>query len=144
MKSSEKTNNCRNIPVELVCKKCGKRYEFTPGYNPVTKKRNSRNYISVCNSCHTNSKRFERKRRMIEYKGGKCQLCGYNKCDRALVFHHLNPNIKQYRFAGNHARKWETMKLELDKCILLCQNCHCEVHEGLRIIPARYELMLDR
>ncbi len=71
---------------------------------------------------------------MLEYKGGRCALCGYNKCERALTFHHLDPTIKEYNFAGNHGRKWEVIKAELDKCVLLCQNCHCEVHAGVRTI----------
>lgn len=70
------------------------------------------------------------KRRAVEYKGGKCQLCGYDKCMRALVFHH--PSAKSFGLAcGGITRAWEKLRKELDKCVLLCLNCHGEVHEGI-------------
>jgi len=64
----------------------------------------------------------------VQYKGGKCQLCGYDKCMRALTFHHIDPTQKEFGISSR-LRKWEIIKEELDKCQLLCQNCHCEVHE---------------
>lgn len=81
-----------------------------------------------CNSCMANKHRQKRKIQMVEYKGGKCQKCGYNKCLAALCFHHLDPSIKDFNISGFHCRNWEIVKKELDKCILLCHNCHCEVH----------------
>lgn len=68
------------------------------------------------------------KQKAIEYKGGKCINCGYNKCTTSLVFHHRDPNEKEFGI-GNKLAKWETIKAELDKCDLLCLNCHGEVHE---------------
>lgn len=72
------------------------------------------------------------KRKAIEYKGGKCQLCGYSKSIRAMHFHHVDESEKDFSIGGNGStRKWETIKLELDKCILVCANCHGEIHDGL-------------
>lgn len=66
----------------------------------------------------------------IEYKGGSCNNCGYNKSVRALVFHHRNPEEKSFGIGGNgETRKFETVKKELDKCDLLCVNCHSELHD---------------
>ena len=66
----------------------------------------------------------------IEYKGGKCVKCGYNKCNAALDFHHLDPTQKEFNLGSHgHTRSWERMKVELDKCILLCANCHREIHQ---------------
>lgn len=68
----------------------------------------------------------------IEYKGGKCICCEYNKCTNALEFHHLDPSIKEFNIGKNGAtRSWEKVKIELDKCVLLCSNCHREIHAGL-------------
>ena len=68
----------------------------------------------------------------IEYKGGKCILCGYDKCSRALEFHHVNPEEKEFGISKDGAtRSWEKVKIELDKCVLLCANCHREVESGL-------------
>jgi uncharacterized protein YerC len=70
------------------------------------------------------------KRRLIEYKGGSCELCGYSKCDRALEFHHLNPDEKDFGISGK-SLSFDKLKEEVDKCILVCSNCHCEIHDGL-------------
>ena len=68
----------------------------------------------------------------IEYGGGKCQLCGYHKCNRALGFHHKDPTKKDFGLAAHGlTRAWAKTKKELDKCILVCANCHMEIHEGI-------------
>jgi ribosomal protein L37AE/L43A len=67
------------------------------------------------------------KRRAVEYKGGCCQVCGYSRFLGALEFHHTDPSQKDWTVARNH-RAWEVLKVELDKCILLCSNCHREEH----------------
>lgn len=71
--------------------------------------------------------RRRNKIRLVEYKGGKCEICGYDKCIDALELHHLNPNEKEFGIAGD-TRSLEKLKKEADKCILLCANCHRELH----------------
>jgi 5-methylcytosine-specific restriction endonuclease McrA len=68
----------------------------------------------------------------LEYKGGVCQICGYSKCKRALSFHYIDPKTKEFgiSFRG-FTRSWDKTKNELDKCILLCMNCHMELHDDL-------------
>ena len=68
------------------------------------------------------------KLKAIEYKGGKCVHCGYSKCPQALVFHHVDPSQKEFEISSGTAQSFEKCKPELDKCILLCQNCHSELH----------------
>jgi DNA invertase Pin-like site-specific DNA recombinase len=70
------------------------------------------------------------KKKLIEYKGGSCEKCGYNKSEHALHFHHLDPNQKDFTISGK-SYSFERMKYEVDKCILVCSNCHCEIHEGI-------------
>ena len=73
------------------------------------------------------------KLRAIEYKGGKCQLCEYSRCADALEFHHIVPGEKDFSISDTGAtRSWEKIKAELDKCILLCSNCHRETHSNMR------------
>lgn len=68
----------------------------------------------------------------IEYKGGRCQLCGYNKYQGALDLHHIDRYQKEFSISDNgHSRSWERVKRELDKCILVCANCHREVEAGI-------------
>lgn len=82
---------------------------------------------------HVKKKRRETKRRAVEYLGGKCRECGYNKCLRALEFHHLED--KEFAIsAKGHTRSWERPVKELDKCVLLCANCHAELHDA--VVPA--------
>lgn len=70
----------------------------------------------------------------IEYKGGECISCGYKNSIYALHFHHLDPNKKEFSITGKSI-SWERIKSELDKCVLLCANCHAEVHEGVQQAP---------
>jgi 5-methylcytosine-specific restriction endonuclease McrA len=66
----------------------------------------------------------------IEYKGGKCQVCGYNKYPGALDLHHVGD--KKFGIADKgYTRSWEKVKTELDKCILVCANCHREIEAGI-------------
>jgi 5-methylcytosine-specific restriction endonuclease McrA len=68
----------------------------------------------------------------VKYKNDKCSICGYNKYLGTLEFHHLNPNEKDFGVGSKgYTRSWELVKLELDKCILVCSNCHKEIHGGL-------------
>jgi len=65
----------------------------------------------------------------IEYKGGRCSVCGYDKCPAALEFHHMDPLKKDFGISSNGAsRSFEKCKSEIDKCILVCSNCHAEIH----------------
>lgn len=69
------------------------------------------------------------KQMALYYKGGKCEKCGYNKCISALEFHHLDSNEKDFSISSKgYTRSWESVKAELDKCILVCSNCHREIH----------------
>jgi transcription elongation factor Elf1 len=75
------------------------------------------------------------KQKAIDYKGGKCEICGYNKCSRALSFHHRNPAEKDFNISlRGHSRSWDRVKAELDKCVLLCANCHMEVENGITTV----------
>ena len=94
----------------------------------------------LCANCHaerhemsdsqTSAKRHDLKRRCVEYKGGACQLCTYSKCPNALHFHHTDPKLKLDRIS--RFRSWSAdIQAELDKCVLVCANCHGEIHDGL-------------
>lgn len=72
--------------------------------------------------------RKRKKIELIRYKGGSCEICGYNKCISALDFHHKNPKEKDFSISGK-SFSYERLKKEVDKCILVCSNCHAEIHE---------------
>ena len=102
------------------CKYCGKEYIYN------RKKGHGR---EICNSCIVNNRRFKLKNKIIEYKGNKCQSCGYDRCKSALELHHLDASNKEFSMSGNHCRSWKIIKAEIDKCTMLCANCHREEHE---------------
>lgn len=74
--------------------------------------------------------RVKLKEKCVEYKGGKCIICGYNKCISALEFHHIDPSEKDFRISSG-IKRWELVEKEISKCILVCSNCHREIHYGL-------------
>jgi 5-methylcytosine-specific restriction endonuclease McrA len=68
----------------------------------------------------------------VELKGGKCELCGYDRCLEALEFHHLSTDDKDFGISDRgYTRSWEKIVSEIDKCALLCSNCHRQVHLGI-------------
>lgn len=71
------------------------------------------------------------KERATYVLGDKCQICGYDKCIEALEFHHINPEEKDFSFGSNSNRSWESTREEIQKCILVCANCHREIHYNL-------------
>ena len=54
-------------------------------------------------------------------------MCGYDKNISALEFHHLDPNEKDFTISGTKCG-WNDLQKELDKCIMICANCHREIH----------------
>lgn len=70
------------------------------------------------------------KERAVYVMGEKCACCGYDKCIQALEFHHLNFEEKEFTITSSSNHSWESIKQELQKCILVCANCHREIHYG--------------
>ena len=76
----------------------------------------------------------------VEYKGGKCELCGYSRCTEALELHHVNSNGKDFSISSKgYTRSWKRVKQELDKCALVCSNCHREIHAQIAQLPQETE-----
>lgn len=88
-----------------------------------------------CNRCAVESvdrTRKKKKRILIDEAGGACALCGYDKCHRALGFHHRDPATKEFDLSDK-ARSYslERLRKEAAKCDLLCANCHMEREDEL-------------
>lgn len=112
LEESDETRKCKNCNVDKNIK------EFI---------KNSK-ICKFCNNKKLRYKRYNFKIDCIIYKGGKCSKCEYNKCIDALDFHHLNPEEKDFEISKAKTFNLENVKDELDKCILLCANCHREEH----------------
>jgi len=112
------------------CKVCKRNRENKHFY---IRKRNGNPY-GDCKECQfTKSKERFRlyKEDAISYLGGSCIICGYNKYIGALEFHHRDSSEKDTKYYAMRNWSFESKKKELDKCVLLCANCHREVEAGL-------------
>lgn len=138
-----------------ICVKCTKLKELSEFRQEKTSKDGRRNECKLCRNSYLQEKRrhpdgkfakvtyiINKRHRnqgrlrnqdivnLIKLKG--CQICGYNKSLKALHFHHINSD-KEYTVSYLIAQgaSFDTLMLEINKCKLLCANCHSEVHEGI-------------
>lgn len=128
--------NIKTIPRSEVsdhkfCPRCETEKLKTEFYN----RRNGFGNSVYCKPC-THEQTLERQRdfkqKCVEYRGGKCVSCGYNKTNNALEFHHLNPLEKDFSISSARFTTFDQRIIkELDKCALVCRNCHAEIHAGL-------------
>lgn len=111
-------------------KKCGEHFNLSRHVvrKIVVVNQNPKKIINKTNYVISWRKRLKVK--LVEYKGGKCEICGYNKSIRALQFHHILPNEKDFTIS-NKNYSFDKMMKEIDKCILVCANCHQEIHEKI-------------
>lgn len=115
----------------MICAKCNVDKDIVEFYGKCKKK-----YIcSKCHNAYTIVKGQEKKAWGVKYLGGKCCICGYNKSNVALDFHHTNAENKDAHFVGLRGWALSRLKKELDNCVLLCNNCHREVHAGISHLP---------
>lgn len=95
-----------------------------------------------CQTEATQKRRDKVKVMAVAYKGGKCQCCNYNYYIGALEFHHVNPEGKDFGISSKgYIHSWDKVKEEIQKCVLVCANCHREIHAGVRSCPS--ELIND-
>jgi len=114
--------------IYYLCKECYKkdRKNFYQKYREKILKQ--RKKYREKNIDKINKEREEKGKWFSEYKLNKgCQICGYNKCVSVLEFHHLDPNKKDIN-GSMGAYSLKRIKKEIENCILLCANCHKELH----------------
>ena len=86
-------------------------------------------HTKLCGYLAVKRRRRRLKKLAVIYKGGVCQTCGYDKCIAAMDFHHRDSSTKEFNISQfRDAVSWPKIKNELDKCDLLCSNCHRERH----------------
>ena len=88
-----------------------------------------------CKKCAVESvvrRTRNKKIKLVEIFGGKCNKCGYDKCMGALQFHHIDPSNKSFGIASMAKNaSLEKLVAEAKKCILLCANCHAETEYSI-------------
>ena len=81
-------------------------------------------------------RRKKLKAAIVKYKGGKCILCGYNRTHVALDLHHMDESKKGFNLSTKGLnRSFALMQKEVNKCVLVCANCHREIHAGIVQLP---------
>lgn len=89
-----------------------------------------------CRSEAVARRRRKVKKILVAEAGGRCAICGYDRCMAALSFHHIDPTQKAFQVSHNGVtRSLARARAEAQKCILLCSNCHMEVETGLQAVP---------
>lgn len=106
----------------IVCKTC-RRNRAKKGRITSWKRKNKKLLLLT----------LENKKKLLEIFGAYCKICGYNKCTSALHFHHKNPKEKLFQISSPPSKNttFEEILREAQKCVLLCANCHAEVHAGI-------------
>jgi len=90
-----------------------------------------------CRSAAVVRRRRKVKATLVQEAGGACCICGYDRHMRALEFHHLEPSQKRHEMnARGVAVALARLRVEAQKCVLLCSNCHAEVEDGIAFVPA--------
>lgn len=132
--------------IERVCRDCKqvKMCRWSSSFTQTGKPE----YRTRCNDCQNiylnglrrakrpivTSQKLDRmylaKKRCVDYLGGRCVRCGYDRCIKAMTFHHRDPATKEFTISQMLDRAWAVLSAELDKCDLLCFNCHMEEHCG--------------
>lgn len=113
-----------NGMIEKECTICGKKFF------PKTAAANQR---KCCYECFPDGKQLMRSEFLNiirKNQGGKCSRCGYDKYTGALEFHHKDPLKKDFTI-GDRDFKLEECVEEIKKCVMICSNCHRELHAGL-------------
>jgi len=94
---------------------------------------------SQCKKCHYKDTDLRRKKVNAERKdyflkllGGKCNHCGGIFPKECYDFHHVDPSKKDFHFNSMNNHSMERLQEEINKCILLCSNCHRIEHANLR------------
>lgn len=129
----DKVEKEQKLMPEKECPICNKK--FRP-------KNAAANQRTCCYECMPDGVQLTRGgflAKIKEARGGKCVRCGYNKCIKALEFHHLDPSQKDFTISNDHFKLLDAVA-ESKKCILICSNCHKELHDNMWTID---ELNLD-
>lgn len=114
------------------CNDCGLELNITEFYANGYTPNGTKKYKPNCKKC------FDKLKKDKMYSAAeqvftdiKCVICGYDTCKQALEFHHRNPKEKEFHIAELRSKTIEAIKIELEKCVILCANCHRETHYGL-------------
>lgn len=118
-----------------ICNKCNKEKNINEFRIVGNYRRNT------CKKCEADETKIQAQitTDYIKSKKTKCIICGYNKSKSALDFHHTNSEDKEFTISKYKRLRWSNevkvmLDKEIEKCIVVCKNCHCEIHDEIIII----------
>lgn len=128
------------------CHRCDKWKDLDEFYKKGTKQgKQTHHYCKPCLYAYQQERGKNRKKKVIEFMGGKCVKCGYCRNYAALEFHHLDPSKKEINISGDGIKgSWKRLTNELRKCILVCSNCHREEHNQDMFVLADSSIELNK
>lgn len=131
------SDTVRTLNIDMItCRACLQEKPETEFFRNSNGKSHKKYYDRICKTCKKNRTRAhirQNKQTLVNLLGGKCSRCGYDKCSDAYDFHHIDPNVKEFQYNDIRAAHIDTLVKEIEKCVLLCKNCHAEVHYELRL-----------
>lgn len=116
------------LSMKKSCSKCKELKNESEFYRKSPKGNSSNSLCKECFNSYCKERWHKKKILAVAYKGGSCNRCGYNSHVGALQFHHVDPSLKSFTWTKMRLKNWESIKKELDKCELLCANCHSIEH----------------
>ena len=127
-------NHNKSKDIEVCSKRCPRCRELkniSLFYESIRNGKKRYGYCKDCSNEYATQRMINVKKNMIEYKGGSCERCGITiKESNYFIFdfHHINTKEKDPNFKRIKFQKWESIKKELNKCMLVCSNCHRTIH----------------
>lgn len=131
------TGKAGNKPVKLIdnkkmCGSCNELFPLSSFGQRKDRGNKPRTYCLCCESNNTMAEEYKIKDAAIGYCGGKCIVCDLQGDRRIFDFHHFHPEHKDFNISHHKSRSFQTMIKELDKCWLVCTNCHQEIHSEMK------------
>jgi hypothetical protein len=114
--------------MKPLCIYCNKECKLAPSQRKSRK--TPRKY---CNSCAVTKRRWKSKIELVNKLGGKCKRCGFTGHPGSFHFHHTDPSNKEFQINSNKLLTKDRFE-EVNKCELLCANCHCAEHSNTELL----------
>jgi hypothetical protein len=115
-----------------VCSVCNEDKDYSHFSKDKYQKSGYNSSCKVCENIRKAESYEGRKWEVFNYKGCSCEICGAIENAEFYDFHHRVPEDKSFDVTSNLMRKWSTLLPELDKCLMLCPNCHRKEHIRIR------------
>lgn len=112
-----------------VCTKCGRDLPLSQYHRVGTYSNGKVRLRTYCKDCanKTERERYRKKKEFLNEFRTECAKCGDTRT-WVLDFHHIDPSKKDFTIGTLKKGDLDLIKSEIDKCVVLCANCHREFH----------------